>query len=387
MQVPLLDRPADVELTRSARTRRLPARFQDHVPTSTTPTQMGRPFLTKKRQLEAMRARVATAQPEPELESATGEWSDEDDQAGSEATQGHITTEPNSFGVFRKYLSASTSHNPSDANPFSDIPSARSRPAAPHPTTAEPIGSDLAASTDDKPDPLSSSTNPTRDLLLGWWSTEGSSEGIRSLTSLVDCIKHPLFDASQLQDFNPASALRQFEQTSVYSTSGPKLTHGDSWKIGSVEIKVPCQGVKQSEKEAPVFTVEGVLYRDAVSVIANELADPDSFEDLHIKPFEEWWKPGEGDDPIRVYSEVYTSDAMLEAERDLQEKLKTIPGPQLETFIVAMLLYSDSTHLTSFGFAALWPMYLFIGNLSKYTRAKPTSFSAHHLAYLPTVRG
>ena len=174
---------------------------------------------------------------------------------------------------------------------------------------------------------------------------------------------------------------------SVYSTSGTKLTHSDSWKIGSVKIKVPHQGVKQSEKEALVFTVKGALYRDAVLVIANELTDPNSFEDLHIKLFEEWWKPGEGDNPICVYSEVYTLDAMLEAERDLQEKLKTISSPQLETFIVTMLLYSDSTHLTSFGFTALWPMYLFIGNLLKYTRTKLTSFSAHHLAYLPTVQG
>ena len=173
-----------------------------------TPTQIGRPFLTQKWQLEVMRVRAATAQPEPESESATGEWFDEDNQAGSEAAQGHTTTEPNSFRVFQKYLSAFTSHNPSDADPFSDIPPACPRPAASHPTAAEPIGSDLAASTNDKPDPLSSSTNPTHNLLLGWWSTKGSSKGIRSLTSLVDCIKHPLFNALQLQDFNLASSNR-----------------------------------------------------------------------------------------------------------------------------------------------------------------------------------
>ena len=30
-------------------------------------------------------------------------------------------------------------------------------------------------------------------------------------------------------------------------------------------------------------------------------------------------------------------------------------------------------------------MYMFIGNESKYKHSKPTSFSAHHIAYLPTV--
>jgi len=49
------------------------------------------------------------------------------------------------------------------------------------------------------------------------------------------------------------------------------------------------------------------------------------------------------------------------------------------------MLWSDSTHLTSFGNTSLWPIYLYLGSLSKYTRAKPTSFAAHHLAYIPKV--
>lgn len=31
-------------------------------------------------------------------------------------------------------------------------------------------------------------------------------------------------------------------------------------------------------------------------------------------------------------------------------------------------------------------MYLFFGNQSKYTRAKPSELAAHHLAYVPKVR-
>ena len=72
------------------------------------------------------------------------------------------------------------------------------------------------------------------------------------------------------------------------------------------------------------------------------------------------------------------------------EKIKTAPQPPgctLETVVAAIMLWSDSTHLANFGNAALWPIYMFIGNLSKYTRAKATSFSAHHLAYIPKVSG
>ncbi|KAG2336125.1 hypothetical protein BDR05DRAFT_978853 [Suillus weaverae] len=69
-----------------------------------------------------------------------------------------------------------------------------------------------------------------------------------------------------------------------------------------------------------------------------------------------------------------------------QEKLDSQPHEpdcNLETVIAAIMLWSDSTHLASFGNASLWPIYLFIGNQSKYICGKPTSFAAHHLAYIP----
>ena len=50
-----------------------------------------------------------------------------------------------------------------------------------------------------------------------------------------------------------------------------------------------------------------------------------------------------------------------------------------------MMVWSDSTHLAEFGNASLWPIYLFFGNQSKYSRAKPTDFAAHHIAYMPKV--
>ena len=97
--------------------------------------------------------------------------------------------------------------------------------------------------------------------------------------------------------------------------------------------------------------------------------DPDSFKDIHIRPFEEWWRPTDDSNPDCVYSDVYTSDTMLQLERELEETLKTTSDPQLEalkTFILAVLLYSDATNLTQFGQVSLWPVYMFIRNTSKY---------------------
>jgi hypothetical protein len=74
---------------------------------------------------------------------------------------------------------------------------------------------------------------------------------------------------------------------------------------------------------------------------------------------------------------------MLEMHNSLPQTAGTVP--HLETIIAAYMFWSDSTHLANFGTASLWPLYTFFGNLSKYTRAKPTSNSGYHQAYFPSV--
>ncbi|KAJ3963332.1 hypothetical protein EV361DRAFT_222660 [Lentinula raphanica] len=49
------------------------------------------------------------------------------------------------------------------------------------------------------------------------------------------------------------------------------------------------------------------------------------------------------------------------------------------------MFWSDSTHLTSFGNASLWPIYMMFGNLSKYIRSRPNSGACQHIAYIPSL--
>jgi len=108
-------------------------------------------------------------------------------------------------------------------------------------------------------------------------------------------------------------------------------------------------------------------------------------EHFHFSPYREYWKPSPEKRPECIFSELYTLDAFLD-EYTRMTSQPAEPGCTLEWILGGIMLWSDLMHLTSFGNASLWPIYLFIGNLSKYTRTKPTSFSAHHLAYLPKVR-
>ena len=338
--------------------------------------------MTKKQRLEAAKARADAAQPEHN----PGPSSEGSGEGGPPATH-QISTDPDPFGVFCKYYSSLPSHNPDDIDPFSDLPPTLSGmgPSS-QPPTANSIGSGLTVSSvKGDSDPLTNSQNPTINLLLSWYS-KGSTDRATSLNHLVNCLRDPCFDISQLKDFNAVSTLCQFERTHIHPTSKNTLEPGDGWKCGSVKLRVPCTHRQQCEEDAPEFTVDGVYYWDAVEVITKELMDPDSFDNIHLKPFEEWWRPTEASEPVRVYSEIYTSDAMLQLEKRLQETLKGTASPKLETFILGALLYSDGTWLAQFGHASLWPVYMFIGNTSKYIQSRPNSFSAHHIAYLPTVR-
>ena len=106
---------------------------------------------------------------------------------------------------------------------------------------------------------------------------------------------------------------------------------------------------------------------------------------FHYMPFKTFWKDSSTPEmvPQRVYDELYSSNAMIEAHMKLQQQPPEL-GCTLEHVIASLMLWSDSTHLANFGTASLWPLYLFFGNQSKSVRGKPKTASCHHVAY--TVR-
>ena len=104
----------------------------------------------------------------------------------------------------------------------------------------------------------------------------------------------------------------------------------------------------------------------------------------HI-PFKEYWRPSDDAPPECLYGEVFSSQAMLDADNDLCKSCPESSRDSLKAFIVPLLLYSHLMHLANFGNASSWPVYLFFGNQSKYIQAMPSSFSCHHATYIPKV--
>ena len=106
---------------------------------------------------------------------------------------------------------------------------------------------------------------------------------------------------------------------------------------------------------------------------------------FHMMPFKQLWTTVDGHD-VHVYSEAYTSPWMLDIHKEINSLLvPREPGDNYEQVVAPLMLWSDATQLANFGDASLWPVYLFFGNQSKYTRGKPTAEACHHVAYIPFV--
>jgi hypothetical protein len=58
------------------------------------------------------------------------------------------------------------------------------------------------------------------------------------------------------------------------------------------------------------------------------------------------------------------------------------PDCKREKAVVAIMFWSDSTHLANFGTAKLWPVYMLFRNLSKYIRGQLNPGTCQHVAYI-----
>lgn len=210
----------------------------------------------------------------------------------------------------------------------------------------------------------------------------------------------------------------------------------DGWNKSFVQFWVPKEGRKARDEDTMPkhMTVGPVWHRKIMEVLQNAIQNPDTGPDMHLTPFRLYWAPDAARDDYslhpstsdgsnfgpsdfasssvsgsdnhsasssnftrspqftthggeRLYGEVYMGDAMNREHEEIRQNLpKTHAKPYPETVVAAILLYSDSTRLAQFGKASLWPAYGWFANWTKYDRGKPSSFAAHHLAYIPSVR-
>ena len=248
-------------------------------------------------------------------------------------------------------------------------------------TDRAPVASDLSIET---PSELPKEGPRFAKACWSAWLNSGSPyKSCKESNRITQRFTNPAWKWEDFIGYNAYTESQWFDQE--YFSQKATLKCGDEWKEVDIKIPIPCVGHKQTEADATVFAIKGLLYRDLVGVITEQLKDPDSFKEMYLQSFSEHWKPTENDPPVRVYREVYSSNTMLEAQHQLLQKLQDLPCPQPEAFLIALMLASDSTFLTQFSQASMWLIYVFFGGVSKYIWSLPDSLSAHHIAYLPKV--
>ncbi|TEB12649.1 hypothetical protein FA13DRAFT_1823627 [Coprinellus micaceus] len=186
-------------------------------------------------------------------------------------------------------------------------------------------------------------------------------------------------------DFNLRRECNRLDEYKEATTTTPFM-HSSCWHETTVDFAISCERQKlDSEDQAPRLKVDGVLHRKLIEVIKTAFEGPDSAT-YQYTPTQTYWKLTNDSRNERVYSEVYNSDAFWQEHERVNDAEMRKPGhPDMPTVVAALMFYSDGTHLTNFGTAALWPFYVFFGNQSKYEHGKPSCYAAHHLAYIPTL--
>jgi hypothetical protein len=292
-------------------------------------------------------------------------------------------TDPNNYGIIREYLHGKPTITPDkhyNLTEISDSPYIVTNDSSNSnnlPTFLSPLQKICQSTTSAMQTFFAPFRNITIYRLMTWFYSSSNTKSVAELNSLVkNVILAPDFKAEDFVGFNVKKEHAVMDSFQGSSAEGPSpFAFDDTWIKGSVEIPLPCDGVKQSEEQAPKFTIE-VYYRKLMNVIQAALSEP-AAEKFHIFPFKEFWKPCPKEVEERIYSESYTGDCWHEEYAKIHAANQDGPQHHLEVFLVALMIWSDSTMLAQFGNAALWPIYLFIGNQSKYSRAKPSSFAAH----------
>jgi hypothetical protein len=221
---------------------------------------------------------------------------------------------------------------------------------------------------------------------LGNWHWNGGAQKSQAcFRELIDIIGDPEFQSADVRSINWDQIN---EVLGTEEDTGEWLDEDAGWTHTPVTISVPYQVRRAMPSESGAgprnYTVEGFRHRNLVSIIREKISGLNENHRFHFEPYELCWQRNIGVDPIRVQGELYTSPAFIDAHRELQDSPGE-PGCDLPRVVIALMFWSDATQLTAFGNAKLWPLYLFFGNESKYSRCKPTCHLCEHVAYFQTV--
>jgi hypothetical protein len=286
-----------------------------------------------------------------------------------------MRTMANKFGLLREYHHR-PSYDPDEHVLPEDLANFKTSddPISPEPNTS-PDGS--------HPPPPWPFANMSKFLLMNWANSGSIQKTEPEITRLArEVLSSPEFTLEGLGTFDAHRENKRMDNA-IAAVESNTPSSCDGWEEIKVDILIPVASTAKPPPPSRIFSVPGLHYRSLVEVIKAAWSE-DMAKRFHLSPFKRMHVHPETKVETRVYDEAYTSDIWIEAHDDLQ-KQPNEPGCQLEKAIAGLMFWSDSTHLTNFGTAKVWPLYLYFANLSKYIRARPNSGACHHIAYIPSA--
>ncbi|KAG8932511.1 hypothetical protein FRC01_013537 [Tulasnella sp. 417] len=273
-------------------------------------------------------------------------------RAGDSSPSGTLQTATDDFGIYRSYKPPIT---PSQVS-RSDLEEAESPPQTTRSFWPYP--------------------NISSFLLGNWfWGSGGKSRADRE-NLVKGVLLHPEFVVNDIRGVNFNAIDDKLALLNDATEHDPALP--DGWSKTPLQISVPI-----TRSKPQTFTVSALHHRNIMNIIRDTFRNHPSARSFCYQPYREFQKKTttQGKDE-RLFGELYTSDAFNSEHEKIQQLPCVDSYPKA---IAALMFWSDSTHLAQFGQAKLWPLYLYFGNQSKYERGRPTSHSAHHVAYFPSL--
>ena len=282
-----------------------------------------------------------------------------------------FTTQKNKFGIFRKFYTQDPPlHDPEEEISLQDL------------TDIQP----QSAPSKDKPESMFYPYPNASSFRLGdWYWNDGEQKSQRSFDNLLNVIGDPEFSPADIRGCKWKQLNKQLAEEDVEEW----MDTDAGWTHTPVTITVPFhprRGVPSDDRGPRDYIVTDFYHRSLVSVIKEKLSNKSTSHHFHYEPYELHWQPGRNpqSQTQRVHGELYTSPAFIEAHHQLQSSAPE-PKCNLPRVVVALMFWSDTTKLASFGDANVCPLYLFFGNESKYRRCKPSCHPCEHVAYFQKV--
>ncbi|OJT02243.1 hypothetical protein TRAPUB_13472 [Trametes pubescens] len=387
IEIPVVEPPSP-PARRSGRPGRgikVPSKWKDYLPSS-------------KRALPSQFADAIPRDPSPPppaspAHSATPSLPDDDALgAAADVPRAELYDTPaDGFGIFRSYRSLPVVDpcQGTTLDEVSDIP------------VEAPSSGELPKSVrwldrsdeDAKEHPWGPCDNETSFSLAEWFNNASNGKSLEDFDALLNVVKS---DSFKPEDVKPLTARGLMKKLDDYTATSGIFSARDGWREGSVDIALPKPGTKYaSEADAPHFKVHGLHFRKLLEVLVGEVQDRRFASKRNWIPFETYWLPPPDPaappgmppvPPIRVFSDTFDTNEMNRLEAEIKRRPRNPEDPpDLEYAILPVCIWSDATCLATFGSASLWPIYLYVANVNKYIRGKPTEFVAQHLAYLPSL--